>query len=91
MSKTQPIITAVVLEGRSKSAVARDYDVSRQWVHQLVRRYQTDGNTAFEPRSRRPTTARTQSVLSLRNASRGCAKPWTKRATTPARPPSPNS
>jgi transposase InsO family protein len=46
----------VVLEGRSKSEVARDYDVSRQWVQQLVRRYQTEGATAFEPRSRRPHT-----------------------------------
>ena len=35
MSKAQLVITAVVLEGRSKSDVARDYDVSRQWVHQL--------------------------------------------------------
>ena len=29
MSKAQLVITAVVLEGRSKSEVARDYDVSR--------------------------------------------------------------
>jgi hypothetical protein len=33
MSKAQLVITAVVLEGRGKSQVARDYDVSRQWVH----------------------------------------------------------
>jgi hypothetical protein len=32
MSKAQLAITAVVLEGRSKSEVARDYDVSRYWV-----------------------------------------------------------
>jgi transposase len=56
MSKAQLVITAVVLENRSKSEVARDYDVSRQWVQQLVRRYQTEGATAFEPRSRRPHT-----------------------------------
>jgi transposase-like protein len=55
MSKAQLVITAVMLEGRSKSEVARDYDVSRQWVQQLVRRYATEGATAFEPRSRRPT------------------------------------
>jgi transposase len=36
MSKAQLVITAVVLEGRSKSEVARDYDVSRFWVQQLV-------------------------------------------------------
>jgi transposase InsO family protein len=54
MSKAQLVITAVVLEGRSKSAVARDYDVSRYWVQQLVKRYETEGAAAFEPRSRRP-------------------------------------
>jgi transposase InsO family protein len=54
MSKAQLVITAVVLEGRSKAAVARDYDLSRQWVHQLVTRYQTQGAAAFTPRSRRP-------------------------------------
>ena len=54
MSKAQLVITAVVLEGRSKSEVARDYDVSRTWVQQLVRRYEAEGNAAFAPRSRRP-------------------------------------
>ncbi len=54
MSKAQLILTAVRLEGRSNSAVARDYDVSRQWVHQLVTRYETEGAAAFEPHSRRP-------------------------------------
>src|SRR4029077_8870171 len=54
MSKAQLVITAVVLEGRSKSEVARDYDVSRYWVQQLVHRYQTEGTAAFKPRSRRP-------------------------------------
>jgi transposase InsO family protein len=54
MSKAQLVITAVVLEGRSKSEVARDYDVSRTWVQQLCQRYDAEGATAFEPRSRRP-------------------------------------
>jgi transposase InsO family protein len=57
MSKAQLVITAVVLEGRSKSEVARDYEVSRWWVQQLVRRYQTEGNAAFTARSRRPHTS----------------------------------
>ncbi len=56
MSKAQLVITDVVLEGRSKSEVARDYDLSRQWVHQLVTRYHSDGAAAFEPHSRRPHT-----------------------------------
>jgi transposase InsO family protein len=54
MSKAQLVITAVVLEGRSKSEVARDYEVSRTWVQQLVRRYEAEGNAAFAARSRRP-------------------------------------
>jgi len=54
MSKAQLVITAVVLERRSKSEVARDYDVSRYWVQQLVKRYETEGAAAFEPHSRRP-------------------------------------
>jgi transposase len=54
MSKAQLVITAVVLEGRSESEVARDYDVSRYWVQQLVKRYETEGVAAFEPHSRRP-------------------------------------
>jgi transposase InsO family protein len=56
MSKAQLVITAVVLEGRSKSEVARDYDLSRQWVHQLVTRYKSDGAAAFHAHSRRPHT-----------------------------------
>ena len=54
MSKAQLVITAVVLQGRSKTEVARDYDLSRQWVYQLVTRYRAGGSAAFQPRSRRP-------------------------------------
>jgi transposase InsO family protein len=54
MSKARLIITAVVLEGRSKSEVARDYDVSRYWVQQLVKRYLVEGEAAYRSRSRRP-------------------------------------
>lgn len=54
MSKAQLVITAVVLEGRSKSAVARDYGVSRQLVQQLCKRYEAEGDAAFISRSRRP-------------------------------------
>src|SRR3954468_9071307 len=57
MSKARLIITAVVDEKRAKSEVARDYDVSRYWVQQLVRRYLAEGEAAFEPHSRRPHTS----------------------------------
>lgn len=58
MSKAQLVITAVVLEGRSKSDVARDYEVSRQWLHDLVRRYTTEGAAAYVARPHRPHTNR---------------------------------
>jgi len=54
MSMARVVITAVVVEGRSKSEVARDYGVSRRWVQKLVARYALEGEVAFEPRSRRP-------------------------------------
>jgi transposase len=53
MTMAQLIITAVTVEGRTKS-VARDYRVSRYWVQQLVRRYEREGPIAFQPRSLRP-------------------------------------
>lgn len=54
MSVARVVISAVVVEGRSRSEVARDYGVSRQWVRVLVKRYLAEGEAAFEPRSRRP-------------------------------------
>jgi transposase InsO family protein len=54
VARAQLIITAVVVEGRSKTEVARDYGVSRYWVQQLVGRFQREGSAAFQPRSRRP-------------------------------------
>ncbi len=59
MSKARLIITAVVLEGRSQSTVAREYGVSKGWVSKLVARYHAEGDLAFEPRSRRPKTTPT--------------------------------
>jgi transposase InsO family protein len=56
MSMARVVITAVVVEGRSKSEVARDYGLSRRWVQKLVARYRLDGEAAFQPRSRRPRT-----------------------------------
>ena len=54
MSLARLVITAVKVEGRSKSEVARDYELSRYWVQQLVRRFETEGEAAYQPRSRRP-------------------------------------
>ena len=57
MSQARLIITAVTVEGRTKSEVARDYGVSRFWVQTLVKRFLAEGESAFEPRSRRPRTS----------------------------------
>ena len=54
MSLALLVVTAVKVEGRPKAAVARDYGVSRRWVHELVRRYEAEGEAGLEPRSRRP-------------------------------------
>jgi transposase InsO family protein len=59
MSKARLVITAVVVEGRSQSEVARAYGVSQGWISRLVARYRVDGDAAFEPRSRRPHTSPT--------------------------------
>jgi hypothetical protein len=54
VSKARLVITAVVVEGRSQSEVARTYGVSQGWISKLVARYQREGEAAFAPRSRRP-------------------------------------
>ena len=54
MSLAELVITLVKVEGRSKSEVARDLKISRYWVHQLVKRFETEGVAAYQPRSRRP-------------------------------------
>jgi len=54
MSLARLVVTAVRIEGRTKAEVARDYGVSRRWVHELVRRFDAEGEAGLEPRSRRP-------------------------------------
>ena len=59
MSKARLITTAVIIEGRSQHEVARVYGVHQSWVSRLVARYRTEGEAAFQPRSRRPHTSPT--------------------------------
>lgn len=54
MGMPQLVVTAVLVEARSKSEVARDYGVSRRWVITLVQRYLAEGEAGLQPRSRRP-------------------------------------
>ena len=54
MSKARLVITAVTVENRPVSEVARSYGVSRSWLYELLARYEAEGEAALEPRSRRP-------------------------------------
>jgi transposase InsO family protein len=54
MTLNRLLITAVVIENRPVAHVAAQYGVSQSWLFELVARYQIEGETAFEPRSRRP-------------------------------------
>ena len=57
MSLGQLVVTAVKLEGRTKSEVAREYRVSRGWIRELCRRYEVEGTAGLVPRSRRPLSS----------------------------------
>jgi transposase InsO family protein len=59
------VVTAVKVEGRTKSEVARDYGVSRRWVHELIRRFEAEGEAGLEPRSRRPRRSPHQTKAAL--------------------------
>jgi transposase InsO family protein len=54
MSKARLVITAVIVERRPVSEVARSYEVARSWIYALLARYRAEGEAAFESRSRRP-------------------------------------
>jgi transposase len=49
MSLARLVVTAVKIEGMSKSAVAREYGLSRRWVITLVRRFEADGEAGLHP------------------------------------------
>ncbi len=60
MSKARAIILSVTVEGLSQTEAAARYGVSKGWVSKLIARYRAEGETAFEPRSRRPHTSPTR-------------------------------
>jgi len=57
MSLAGLVVTAVRIEGRRKAEVARDYGVSPRWVYELLKRFDAEGESGLEPRSRRPRTS----------------------------------
>ena len=54
MSKARLVITAVLIEGRSQSQVARDYGVSQSWISRLIARYTLEGDQAYAFNRQRP-------------------------------------
>jgi|RhiMetdeSRZDD1v2_1073273.scaffolds.fasta_scaffold522465_1 transposase InsO family protein len=65
MGMAQLVVTAVVIEGRCKSEVARDYGISRRWVITLVQRYLAEGEAGLAPRSRRPRSSPNQTPTAV--------------------------
>jgi transposase InsO family protein len=65
MSLGRLVVTAVRQLGRTKSEVARDYGVSRRWVHELIKRFDAEGAAGLEPRSRRPLKSPHQTPVGL--------------------------
>jgi transposase len=65
MGMPELVVTAVLVEGRSKSEVARDHGVSRRWVITLVQRYLAEGDDGLQPRSRRPLRSPTRTADEL--------------------------
>lgn len=54
MAKYEVLIQAVTIQGLSYGQVADRYGVSKTLVHKLHHRWLTEGETAYQPRSRRP-------------------------------------
>src|SRR5215216_3410027 len=92
MSLARLVITAVIVEGRSKSELARDYGVSRVWLQQLVVCSSTESHTDMQsaglttnPRHRptwltgtprTPIGVRTAGGATLRRESRSRSQSW---------------
>ena len=56
-SKARLVITALFVDHQKPAEVAARYGVHRAWVYKLKARYEAEGETAMEPRSRRPKTS----------------------------------
>jgi transposase len=56
MTSIRLVITAMVVENRPVAQVAAEYGVSTSWLYELLARYRREGESVFEPRSRRPAS-----------------------------------
>jgi transposase InsO family protein len=55
-SKARLVLTALFVDQQTPAEVAARYGVHRAWVYKLKARYEAEGDTALQPRSRRPHT-----------------------------------
>jgi transposase len=66
MTLNRLLITSVVVENRPVREVAAQYGVSESWLFEFLARYKVEGESAFEPHSRRPhsvsTTTPTETI-----------------------------
>ena len=74
MTLNRFLITSVVVENRPVRDVAAQYGISESWLFELLARYRSEGEAAFEPRSQRPhavpTTTPTETVDLISNCAR---------------------
>ena len=91
MSKARLVITALFVENQTPAEVAARYGIDRSWVYRLKARYETEGEAAFEPRSRRPKTSPNATAPRPSSWSWRCASSCPRQATTRARRPSPGT
>jgi len=57
VSRARLVITAITKQGLTQAEAARTYGLSEATVSRLMARYRTEGEAAFEPRSKAPKTS----------------------------------
>jgi transposase InsO family protein len=67
VAKYEVLIKAVTVQKLSYGQVAARYGVSKALVHKLHHRWLVEGDTAFEPRSRRPRASPTRTPETIRD------------------------
>ena len=65
MSIARLVITALFVDRQSPAEAAARYGVHRSWVYRLKARYETEGESAAAPRSRRPHTSPTAAAVAV--------------------------
>jgi transposase-like protein len=74
MSLGRVVITAVIVEGRSKSEVARDYGVSRVWVQNWRTAISGKARSRSSPGPGVRTPTRVRSTWMSKTGSSGCGR-----------------